>query len=133
RLGTAAQALRRLRRIRTEDRSWNPAPAGLEEADVATSPRTENREPDGEPALASTVSPGPGPGEQGAPDPEAVVWAPGTAAATPAQPRSAEPDEPGAPAAVERSAGDEPSPVAPSVLAHVVQQPSRPAAEADAE
>lgn len=100
RLGTAAQALRRLRRIRTEDRSWNPAPAGLEEADVATSPRTEH-EHDGEL-------------EQVAAEPESVAWAPATGGA-------------------ERSEGDEPSPVAPSVLAHVVQQPSRPAAEPDAE
>jgi serine/threonine protein kinase len=48
RIGTAAQALRHLRRIRTEERSWNPAPAGLAEVDGATRPRAEEAAPDGE-------------------------------------------------------------------------------------
>ncbi|WP_420113510.1 protein kinase domain-containing protein [Pseudactinotalea sp.] len=128
RLGTAAQALRRLRRIRTEDRSWNPAPPSLPEADVATNPRPagempEGRMPDGESAVGSVGSPPDPSGGLPVADPE-DVWAPGAAAAAQVAHRTSEPDREGRPDAVGQS--DEPAEVAPSVLAHVERKQARP-------
>lgn len=127
RLGTAAQALRRLRRIRTEDRSWNPAPPSLPEADVATNPRPEGEMPGGETPGAAVSAPSAGspPEPSGglpAADPE-DAWAPGAMAAAPAVPRTSEPDRESRPDAVEQS--EEPPEVAPSVLAHVDRKQAR--------
>lgn len=122
RLGTAAEALRRLRRIRTEERSWNPGGAGAVEVDVATRERPEA--PDGGPADRRAASPEPsvGTGEAGwAPEAEPT---PGAAAAS-AGPAVAPGEEQAA----------EPAAVAPSVLAHVAsRRDSEPApAPADAD
>lgn len=115
RLGSAREALRRLRRIRTEDRSWNPEPPAVPEVESSTRPR---------PATAATESslsvpvdpppplPDPEPASASSPD---DVWAPG-AVASAAPSGSA---RRGAPAA-EEDDGDGGAPViAPSVLAHV--------------
>src|SRR5690606_3146091 len=74
RLGSAADALRRLRRIRTEDRSWNPAPVASE-TDVATRPR--GREvPDG----AASRRVGDAPEETSSEQTSGGGWAPGASA-----------------------------------------------------
>jgi hypothetical protein len=132
RLATAAEALRRLRRIRTEDRSWNPAPADHPEADVATHPRPHGGRSDGVPAGGSAGAPIAGAGgrvaDEPAPEPEGA-WAPGAAVAASGPARTSEPDRGGPPVAVERGEerdGQEPAPVAPSVLAHVDRQQAPP-------
>src|SRR5690606_13851851 len=110
RLGSAADALRRLRRIRTEDRSWNPAPVASE-TDVATRPR--GREvPDG----AASRRVGDAPEETSSEQTSGGGWAPGASA------RQVEP-------AVEPEV-EEPAEVAPSVLAHVAAPDRTPASAA---
>ena len=119
RLGTAAQALRKLRRIRTEDRSWNPAPPELPEADVATKPRSESSRPDGDPSFEPAGSPRQHSG--GHPGDAEQVWAPGAIASGTRRPGESEIES--SRAVVEQES--EPAPVAPSVLAHVSREGGR--------
>lgn len=134
-VSAAREALRRLRRIRTEDRSWQPSPGGGVEADVATRERLEL--PDGDPSLPEAGSGGavvaeavpavpavPAEGEED-------VWAPGAVAAVTTTGRDArDPSE--LPPSGTSEEPDEPVQVAPSVLAHVATRPA-PAEEPDGE
>lgn len=126
RIGTAAEALRRLRRIRTEERTWNPE-AAVVEAAHATRPRAADGASDGAAASGAPVAPVAAqvPEEEpAAPPDEEALWAPGAAPVVvevkaPA-PSASEPDDPGQPAAV-----------APSVLAHVGTDTAPPEPDAD--
>ncbi|TDE91497.1 serine/threonine protein kinase [Occultella glacieicola] len=99
---TAAQALERLRSIRTEDRSWDPESAG------AAAGATSSTTPAPVTAAGAAAAPATAAGESSSPAVSAVSAAEAPMAASPgAMPEPA----------------PQPSPLAPSVLAHVQRQP----------
>lgn len=119
RLGSAREALRRLRRIRTEDRSWDPEPPPVPEAEDSTRPRpaiaAPQPSPSPEPADPPPRMPAPAPEPASASSPD-DAWAPG-AAASAVPSRSA---GRAAPSTGDDEGDDGGAPViAPSVFAHV--------------
>lgn len=126
RLASAAEAVRGLRRIRTEDRSWQPAPDGRPEADAVTRPRPQALAASGEVAASSASATAPA-------DPAAGSAAAGVAADSVGSAAAGSADAgwaPGALAPAGRGDGPprptpepaaHPAPVAPSALAHVEQ------------
>ncbi|CAM3587716.1 serine/threonine-protein kinase [Occultella aeris] len=123
---TAAQALDRLRSIRTEDRSWDPASGAAAPAAAAaaapsvvpTAPSTPTGTAPPAGTAAATAAP---PSAAGDAPPS---WAPGTTGTdAPPSAASVQTSAPGQPPAAPEPA-PQPSPLAPSVLAHVGHQSS---------